>query len=299
MKRFIRYLYEYEQGKRIRNVGFVKVETGSERTTLHMQAKGFKEGSDRRLVLYLFYEDKDGLTSLCREQMTMVSPVLNHCMAYTRDGTEAAENYERIQGILLVTESGRRIAATWDDRHVDVSRVREFEPATAERGHEEEKSGQETQEELEMCPVTVEGRLEEANGGQETQEHMDSCPRGDATGCEKENEGHDAHENNKIRPLPAKRQQKITKIQRQDISKLPRCEWKLANNQFLIHGYNNYHYLVLIEDENVLKLGVPGIYHIKEEKYAEMFGFGEFLEEEETFGYWCRPVKQRQSRQHE
>ena len=275
MKRFIRYLYEYEQGKRIRNVGFVKVETGSERTTLHMQAKGFKEGSDRRLVLYLFYEDKDGLTSLCREQMTMVSPVLNHCMAYTCDETVVDKNYEKIQGILIVTESGRRIAATWDDKSVDVSRVREFKPATAERGHEEE------------------------NGGQEAQKHMESCPRGDDTGCEKGNEGHDAHENNEIIPLPAKRQQKITKIQRQDISKLPHCEWKLANNQFLIHGYNNYHYLVLIEDENVLKLGVPGIYHIKEEKYAEMFGFGEFLEEKETFGYWCRPVKQRQSRQHE
>lgn len=275
MKRFIRYLYEYEQGKRIRNVGFVKVETGSERTTLHMQAKGFKEGSDRRLVLYLFYEDKDGLTSLCREKMTMVSSALNCCMTYAKDDVGIPENYERIKGILIVTESGRRIAATWDDKTVDVSRVREFELATVERGHEEENGGQEAQEEAEMYPATVESGREEEKSGQET------------------------HDNNEICPGPAKRHKKITKIQRQDISKLPHCEWKLANNQFLIHGYNNYHYLVLIEDENVLKLGVPGIYHIKEEKYAEMFGFGEFLPEDEMFGYWCRPVKQRQSRQHE
>lgn len=270
LERFIRYLYEYEQGKRIRNVGFVKVETGSERTTLHVQAKGFKEGGDRRLVLYLFYEDKEGLTSLCRERMTIVSQALNCCMTYTKNDVGIPENYEKIKGILLVTENGRRIAATWDDTPVDVSQVKEFVPETAERGRQEEKSGQ------------------------EAQEHMDSCPRGDDTGCEKENEGHDAHENNEIRPLPAKKQQKITKIQRQDISKLPHCEWKLVNNQFLIHGYNNYHYLVLIEDENVLKLGVPGIYHIKEEKYAEMFGFGEFLAVDEMFGYWCRPVKRRQ-----
>ena len=30
MKRFIRYLYEYEQEKRMRNVGFVNVEQGED-----------------------------------------------------------------------------------------------------------------------------------------------------------------------------------------------------------------------------------------------------------------------------
>ena len=272
MKRFIRYLYECEQGKRIRNVGFVKVETGSERTTLHVQAKGFKEGGDRRLVLYLFYKDKEELISLCREQMTIVSPALNYCMAYEKNDVGSPENYEKIKGILIVTESGRRIAATWDDKPVDVSSMKEFETAVMGAGHKEEKSGAEPQEEARLSPAVLGGGREEEKSGAEPQEEAELSP--------------------------SKGEKKITKIQRQDISRLTHCEWKLANNQFLIHGYNNYHYLVLIEEENVLKLGVPGIYHIKEEKYAEMFGFGEFLPEDEMFGYWCRPVKQRQSRQH-
>lgn len=50
------------------------------------------------------------------------------------------------------------------------------------------------------------------------------------------------------------------KIQRGEISILPRCEWKLANNNFLLHGYYNYRHLVLIDEGNQLKLGVPGIY---------------------------------------
>lgn len=258
LERFIRYLYEYEQGKRIRNVGFVKVETGNEETTLGMQAKGFRGGDDRKLVLYLFYEENGELISLRREQLTLVSPALNHCVVYTQ---KDADNFHKIKGVLLVTGNGRRIAATWDDRPVDVSRVKEFVPETAEF----------VPETAELVSETAERGLEEENSGPEAQEETE------------------------IRPLPIKKQQKITKIQRQDISRLPRCEWKLANNQFLIHGYNNYHYLVLIEDENVLKLGVPGIYHIKEEKYAEMFGFGEFLAVDEMFGYWCRPVKRRQS----
>ena len=40
MKRFIRYLYEYQDGKRIRNVGFVKVEQTDESTIVHIMEKG-------------------------------------------------------------------------------------------------------------------------------------------------------------------------------------------------------------------------------------------------------------------
>jgi hypothetical protein len=50
--------------------------------------------------------------------------------------------------------------------------------------------------------------------------------------------------------------------------------------------------LIFLEDEEGLWLGVPGIYHEKEEKAAEAFGFPRYLEgEEEDFGYWCRKVK--------
>ena len=95
------------------------------------------------------------------------------------------------------------------------------------------------------------------------------------------------------------------KIQRQDLSRLPRKEWRLANNNFLLHGYYNYHHLMFIEDEGTLWLGVPGIYHEKEQVAAEGFGFPKFIrmtdfevellpEEKNTmddFGYWCRQVE--------
>ena len=94
------------------------------------------------------------------------------------------------------------------------------------------------------------------------------------------------------------------KIQRQDLSRLPRREWKLANNSFLLHGFTNYHHLLYIEEEGSIWIGVPGIYHEKEQMAAIAFGFGTFrrmidveveLEEEEKntiedFGYWCRQI---------
>ena len=60
MKQFIRYLYEYEQGKRVRNVGFVRVEQTEEATLVHIHGKGLRIAGNRQLGLYLFYEtDKE------------------------------------------------------------------------------------------------------------------------------------------------------------------------------------------------------------------------------------------------
>ena len=95
------------------------------------------------------------------------------------------------------------------------------------------------------------------------------------------------------------------KIQRQDLSRLPRREWRIANNSFLIHGFYNYHHLLYIEDGEQVWIGVPGIYHEKEKAAANAFGFPEFrrltdmeieLSDEEKntyedFGYWCRQVE--------
>lgn len=94
------------------------------------------------------------------------------------------------------------------------------------------------------------------------------------------------------------------KIKRQDLSRLPRKEWRIANNSFLLHGFYNYHHLLYIEEDGNIWIGVPGIYHEKEEVAANNFGFPEFrrvtdadleLKEDERnsfedFGYWCRLI---------
>jgi len=95
------------------------------------------------------------------------------------------------------------------------------------------------------------------------------------------------------------------KIQRQDLTLLPRKEWYLANNSFLLHGYYNYHHLLVVEEETSLLLGVPGIYDRREARAAELFGFPEFSQEyvkylelaedeqnfDSTFGYYLRKIR--------
>lgn len=75
---------------------------------------------------------------------------------------------------------------------------------------------------------------------------------------------------------------------------------KLANNSFLIHGYYNYHHIILGKimksGKNVYYLGVPGVYYEREKMAAEVFGFEGFESVEEditngTFGYYLRRVE--------
>lgn len=98
------------------------------------------------------------------------------------------------------------------------------------------------------------------------------------------------------------------KIQRRDLARLPRREWKLANNNFLLHGFYNYHHLLWIEEEGELYIGVPGVNHAREVQAANAFGFTEFrimenkdielTEDEknlrEDFGYFCRRIKRNE-----
>ena len=187
MDQFIQYLYEYEEGERIRSLGFMKLEKKMDKIEIQIYAKDLDE----------------------------------------------------VAGIYFQKQNGACYIASWE------------EPP---RLHGPKKQEEEV---LEVC--------------EEEQE----------TVCSYE------------------------KIQRQDLSRLPRKEWRLANNNFLLHGYYNYHHLLYIQEGEKLWVGVPGIFHPREQAAAASFGFPEFrriennevelLPEEknstEDFGYWCRQVE--------
>lgn len=70
----------------------------------------------------------------------------------------------------------------------------------------------------------------------------------------------------------------------------------LVNNSFLLHGYQNYKYLILGRDLDldIYSIGVPGVYYEKEEMMAKMFGFNKFLPAlngevaQGSFGYYTK-----------
>ena len=266
MKRFIQYLYEYQNGKKIRNAGFVKVEELEDEARLQIYGRGFPVAENRTLEIFLFYLEDGKCSGIPMGEIQESQAAFGYQLTYNQEDAGGEEIFHLINGIILnLTDKNgqKKFAAVWDDSDVDIERMIVQKVKIQEPEKEPEIKGPEKEEESEIQeeePVEKEEKTEEKD-------------------C-------------------------IYKITRQELAGLPRQEWKLANNHFLLHGYYNYHHLVSFEKEGKCWLGVPGIYLPGEQRAAGAFGFHQFMkpsadevdleeyeiEDKERFGYWCRPV---------
>lgn len=268
----------------MRNVGFVKVEQGDEKTVVHVHGKGLRLSGDHCLKLYIFYMEGKECTGVLQGTIENVNPAVNYRLCYTAEDTGNPKNYPLIDGIIMENDSQRKFAAVWNDMPVDLENMKIW--AEEEKPPENAEAKEET---LDSRPETEEAAEEEEAEEPEEKEGREE---------KKEAEEVDARY---IEPSGIQ----YTKIQRQDLARLPRCEWRLANNSFLLHGYYNYHHLLFIEEGDKNWIGIPGVYHQREAKAAEAFGFPRFIRvdedavgltgdernTEDDFGYWCRQVR--------
>ena len=336
MKRFIRYLYEYEGNQKKRNVGFVKVEQDGKETTISVHGKGLCGKSNENISCYLIKLDSEMGNILFvpagEIQIGMIS--CGGCFCYTEEligagygKTEQSvgqtcEKKDDICGLGLGDPKEAFYVALWNEEmygDLDIARAKVFQEFDSDKTAGESKSIDEKEAEVETQfgddeetenleeeqPEKKEQETVEESSEKKEQETVEEFPeKKDQETVEESSEKKDLKKDDRDIDLQNFRRQ-IMKIQRGEISILPRCEWKLANNNFLLHGYYNYRHLVLIDEGNQLKLGVPGIYHEREARAAATFGFPEFIaeadvnvtlepqerNENQQFGYWCRQVR--------
>ena len=324
MKRFIRYLYEYEGNQKKRNVGFVKVEQDGKETTISVHGKGLCGKSNENISCYLIKLDSEMgnilFVPVGEIQIGMIS--CGGCFCYTEELIRAdygkteqsvgqtCEKKDDICGLGLGDPKEAFYVALWNEEmygDLDIARAKVFQEFDSDKTAGESKSIDEKEAEVETQFGDDEEteNLEEEQPEKKEQETVEeSSEKKEQETVEEFSEKKDLKKNDRDIDLQNFRRQ-IMKIQRGEISILPRCEWKLANNNFLLHGYYNYRHLVLIDEGNQLKLGVPGIYHEREARAAATFGFPEFIaeadvnvtlepqerNENQQFGYWCRQVR--------
>lgn len=315
MKRFIRYLYEYEGNQKKRNVGFVKVEQDGKETTISVHGKGLCGKSNENISCYLIKLDSEMGNILFvpagEIQIGMIS--CGGCFCYTEELIRAGygkteqsvgqtcEKKDDICGLGLGDPKEAFYVALWNEEmygDLDIARAKVFREFDSDKTAGESKSIKNIDEK--------EAEVETQFGDDEETENLEEeqPEKKEQETVEESSEKKDLKKDDRDTDLQNFRRQ-IMKIQRGEISILPRCEWKLANNYFLLHGYYNYRHLVLIDEGNQLKLGVPGIYHEREARAAATFGFPEFIaeadvnvtlepqerNENQQFGYWCRQVR--------
>ena len=120
MKRFIRYLYEYRDGQRARNVGFVRVDQDDTSTVVHIHGKGLRLSGERKLRLYIFFRENGVCRGIWQGDIEQINPAVNYRLAFTAEDTGKPEYYPWIDGVILEHEGKRKFAAGWDDMPVDV-----------------------------------------------------------------------------------------------------------------------------------------------------------------------------------
>ena len=279
------YLYEYENNKRRRNVGFIKTARHYRSCILQIHAAGIPAGNGASLELYAFFRSSQDLIA---EQISVLNCFRRNISArlpIAENSFPEGRPLPQIDGFLICLP-GNRHPLFWmaSDLFFDVDINRMRIPSREQAGKDIRAAG-----------------AAELPARAETLVRSEAPVQPDASGP---SEGPADPEPPGSSEAPDRPSAK--KIGRSDIALLPRKFWPLANNSFLLHGYHNYGHLMLIEEGGRAWLGVPGIYSPQEARAADLFGFPRFtrsfaafpdLAEEERsdssdFGHWCRCVGQ-------
>lgn len=279
------YLYEYENNKRRRNVGFIKTARHYRSCILQIHAAGIPAGNGASLELYAFFLSGQDLIA---EQIAVLNCFRRNISArlpLSETTFPEGRPLPQIDGFLICLP-GNRHTLFWMASDlffdVDISRMR---IPSRERANADIR----------------------AAGASELPVRSETLVRSEAPAQPDTPDSAVASQQPDTPPSSAEPDQpSAKKIGRSDIARLPRKFWPLANNSFLLHGYHNYSHLMLIEEGGRAWLGVPGIYSPQEARAADLFGFPRFtrsfaafpeLAEEERsassdFGHWCRCVGQ-------
>lgn len=308
MKRFVSYLYTYERGIKGKNIGFIKTDIRNTacRMEIHIRGLGRYEGQGR---VYMLTVDGEGVEI---GEIAMKSGVGSVCISCAlEDFMQSGQQFDDMAGVAMKFERQYYALSCWKDVDGEdyvqgTFRVREVhEPETYQQETYQSEIHQPEDHQPEECQPKDEQKLFLA----EEQQILPEAPQKPA---ENDSEIRQNNEEEKINQEyingkdmeMTEKTSVIKKIDVNAIHSLPKRNWYLCNNSFLIHGYLNYRYLILKkvmeEGREKLYLGVPGIYEKPERVMATLFGFPEFLDEkkiqqgfmdesdvaEGTFGYW-------------
>jgi len=299
------YLYEYENNKRKRNVGFIKIARRYQTCILQIHIRGISTGNGASLELYAFYRDGNAMTGTQIATLTCFGKTVSERLPVSERSFPEGRPLSEMDGFLIKLP-GDKPAVFWMASAfffpVDISQLR---PPAAPEEESETIPAPAPEEEPETVSAPAPDNVEAEDPGN-TEAPVPESNRESSESPSVFSDGLSGQERESAAETKEYREEKkkARKIQRSDISVLPRRFWFLANNSFLLHGYHNYNHLLLAEEDGRLWLGVPGIYDPREAKVADLFGFPQFtreyadcleLEPEECsdnadFGYWCRCV---------
>lgn len=332
MKRFVTYIYAYEEEKKGSNVGFARIEIRGQDARIEIHLRGVYAASAACRV-YLFQREASG-----GKEATGVTGVLVGEMKLANGGGDGvvvlkggrvgASPYgiTEMEGLFFVIGEERILMSRWREGapfKVGLSGFREWQPEetkekTAEKGLAAETAAQnevreaaaaqpEQKEQTPAQDVPSGSRVEMAAAGEEMEAiHATELPmRNLFPEYDWNAVWEELCREHKPVALFEEWDMQCIQLELKDLRSLPKKYWYLGNNSFLLHGFFNYRYLLLGRTaEERWFLGVPGVYQRQERVMAAIFGFPEFFaagpggergggrEPVNHFGCWGRYIEE-------
>lgn len=306
-RRFVSYIYGYDQGEKKENTGFVKVNARGGECKIWVHMRGFYARGQRPYQVYAFTQRRERLEGQYLGELESRNGALEWNGVTDTESLNGGFGLEESRGI-FIEGSNRVYAAEWDDYPVEVER---FQPVKVSA----RQSVQEPSEDMDAVRAAQVQPEEESESEPEDTEESEDIE-------EPEEKQPEEEQMEKKQPEDGRREQwnylkahfhaaeyrdeegktlEGIRLGNRELSRIPRDRWGLGNNSFLLHGFYQHHHLLLLRAETggaaAYYIGVPGIYNEKEQMLASMFGFEEFKplkkqgEHSGGPGYWCRLLK--------
>lgn len=296
-RRFVSYVYEYQNNKKMGNKGFIKVEARNGICQLSFALKGLCHDGNCNCRLYGFARQDSLLMGSSLGDYQAQGGILN-CTVQTTQDSMGSENFTLAQlaGILIMDEQQTIYATQWDDDPLDFTGFPNTGRNLPEEAVPEEEAPEEkiTEETIPGKEITEEKGTEQVVPAEKVSDEAiteDTAEEDDLQAT--------SAEDTPWNPFPDGDIINCIKITPKDISRLNREDWHLNNNRFVSYGYQNFGHLVIgqLATTGQTILGVPGTYHQQECFMANMFGFPNFKRCRKTpsrphcFGYWYRSIQ--------
>ena len=288
--RQIRYLDYMENGQRCKGAGFVKLERSDGRCNISLQISGLYRKDCFTRPLYLLCGDEE--RELCKLQLANggIKIYLEDLNSHDLDGQGL--DYNRLTGLRVPISEGKEIQCLWAapesrrnymERNFErnVERSPEQEPQIeAESQPRQESQAQQIPQPQHQLRAKQESRPHQPQmqlrmpagwAGEQTPEaEAADMPVPDSSSQQETDAALTAFREDKWEQLwaiyphinPFSDEREYLSLGPSDFVILPGRYYKLVNNSFLLHGYYNYHHLILtrVRQRNSLYyyIGVPG-----------------------------------------
>lgn len=293
-QRITSYLYEYHNGVRGENVGFIRVETRDQQIKVSFTLNTSKLLSP--MQLYFYYYDHGKMLGIPWDEITQTTLRFEYRESFLIDDIfHSPKTLTDMDGILFYYNDQHFYGSQWNETPINLHafHTEESEDHTPEPQLEEYMEALSLHEQAEPIPDDETKVISTSEQEPMTEPDPEPMPA--------ETAGHETPAPKtypQMDPYPTPDYSSCIKIRLDEIADFSFLPQELTGNGFVKMQFQNYGHLFLGKKKltDCHYIGVPGIFTNQRNFVAHLFGFPEFIpvpyQEQKTgnFGYWIMTV---------